>query len=201
MASALVLGAGSAARDCAQAALERAGWALVGGGEALAWGRQGYPARALEALAASAPPHLVVCVAGAAGDGALRVLSPERLRELEADVLVAPWEALRESARVLAAPGSAVLLVAGVAGPPAADRVFAAAAQRALRTMIAAAAVEFATRESPLRVNLLEYDEQAFDARAFGRALAFLASPDSGFMTGSHLALPGPGAAISGSAT
>ncbi len=75
------------------------------------------------------------------------------------------------------------------------------AARRSLRVMVAAAAVEFAAREAPLRVNLLEYDVRHFDNRAFERALLFLASPASSFVTGTHLALPGAAAAHAGRAS
>lgn len=187
MGTALLLGAACAARDGARNALLREGWSVIGGAglpEAAAGG--------FDALAAAPAPHLVVFVADLAGDGPLLELGPAKLRELEEHGLIAPWEALRESARVLHAAAAAVLLVAPVAGDANDEGVFAAAARRSLRIMVAAAAVEFAARDAPIRVNLLEYDARRFDARAYEGALAFMVSPASSFVTGTHLALPGP---------
>lgn len=183
MGSALLLGPQSPARDAARAALETSGWHILDA--------SGQPASiGFESLVAGAPPYLLVFVTGHHCDGVMADLSPEAFRALESSMLVEPWTALREAALRLTAPGSAVLLAADVAGPPGARGAFAAAAQRALRTMVAAAAVEFAPRQNALRVNLLEYDASRLDVAALQRAVAFFAAPESGFMTGSHLSVP-----------
>lgn len=189
MATALLLGADTPVRASAQAALRRGGWDILHAGGVTSGDSAPPDSRLFDALVAASAPHLVVVVADLSGDAPLLELEPARLRELEAQVLVASWEALREAARVFAAPGSAVLLVAPVASGVNSTGAFAAAAQRALRTMIASAAVEFSTRDAPIRVNLLEYDARGFGARAFERALVFLGAPASSFMTGTHLAL------------
>ncbi len=195
MATALLFGAQSAAGASARHALVREGWNVIDGAD--------LPdaASRFDALIEAQAPHLVVFVAELANDGPLLELEPARLRDLEEQCLVAPWEALRESARALTGAAAAVLLVAPVAAGADDTGVFAAAARRSLRVMVAAAAVEFAAREAPLRVNLLEYDARHFDNRAFERALLFLASPASSFVTGTHLALPGAAAAHAGRAS
>jgi hypothetical protein len=189
MGTALLLGAECAALAGAREALVRAGWAVIE--HAAARAPAVTASSRFDAWAAGAAPHLLVFVADLSGDGPLLELAPARLRELEEQVLVAPWEALREAARVLVTPASTVLLVAPVAGGLDTPGVFAAAARRALRTMVAAAAVEFAARDAPIRVNLLEYDAPRLEPRAYQRAVAFLASPASSFVTGTHLSLPG----------
>lgn len=198
MGTALVVGDASRACEAACTALEAEGWRVVRApascadvdraAESSTAGE--LAAAAFAALRAGAAPRRVVIVGGEAGDAPLLSLAPSRFRELESRLLVAPWLALRAAAAELHEAADAVLVVADVAGCAGARGAFASAAQRALRTMVAAAAVEFASRPEPLRVNLLEYDASHLDPVAFARALAFMVAPASGFMTGTPLSLP-----------
>lgn len=192
--TALVVGDVSRMREAVRAALVADGWQVLLApaiaADAGAASEEGLAAGARDALRAGPGPRRIVIVSGEAGDQSLSALEPARFRALESSMLVAPWLALRDATAQLHEAADAVLVVADVAGRAGQRGAFAITAQRALRTMVAAAAVEFAARPKPLRVNLLEYDATYLDPVAFARAVAFLASPAAGFMTGTPLSLP-----------